>query len=108
MTAHISVSREHSRPACQSCAKQNHLPHKPDSPENLPPLPPFFISAANSRETTVASRDKYSGNGPVQASFPVIFSCSMPELFRKITPREKRFYQSAHIRDKIFTKQVTQ
>ncbi|MFT8523038.1 hypothetical protein [Gluconobacter oxydans] len=108
MTAHISVFREHSRPACQSYEKQNHLPHKPDSPENLPRLPSFFISAANSHETTVASRDKYSGNSPVQASFPVISSCLTPEFFRKITPREKRFYQSAHIRDKIFTKQVTQ
>ncbi|WP_215746187.1 hypothetical protein [Gluconobacter sp. P1C6_b] len=108
MTAHISVFREHSRPGCQSYGKQNLLLHKPDSPENLSSLPPFFISSANSHETTAATRGKYLENAPVQASLPVIFSYSKPKLFKNITPREKRFYHSAHIRGETFTKQETQ
>ncbi|MBF0865445.1 MAG: hypothetical protein ABF932_12095 [Gluconobacter potus] len=108
MTAHISVFGEHSRLTGRGREKQNLLPHAPDSPEILPRMPPFFISAANSHETTVADRDKYSEDDSVQAPFPVIFSCTKSKLFRNITPREKCFYQSAPIRGKIFTKQDTQ
>ncbi|MQS00004.1 hypothetical protein [Gluconobacter aidae] len=97
MTAHISVFRKSSRPACQGYRKQNLLPHTSGSPKNLPRLPPFFIPDANSHEATAASRDKYSENVFVQMIYPVISPCPEAKFFRKITQTEKRFYYSTYI-----------